>query len=437
LLSSLDRTEIRGLLDEFRSDWASEHRAYSPHEPNAKQQAFLALECREALYGGAAGGGKSDALLMAALQHVHVPGYRALLLRRTYSDLALPGALLDRARDWFTGKAKWSRDEKTWSFPGGGSITFGYLENENDKYRYQGAEFQFIGFDELTQFTETQYRYLFSRIRRLQGSLVPLRMRAGSNPGGVGHDWVKARWNLSAADMAGGVQFNDERAFVPARLDDNTALDAREYEAALSELDPLTRQQLLAGDWQASAAEGFFRREWFKIIPASQVPAGLKWVRFWDCASKVKERSDFWAGAKMAKATDGRYFIGHMIRHKWEYADGRAAVLQTAMMDTPACSVGVEDTSSGTAVVSDLRRDPKASGFTVTPVPVTQDKATRAGPWASRAAGGLIYLAEGAWVPDFLDEVERFPADGAHDDQVDAVSGAYHLLTRPREIRVR
>ena len=163
------------------------NRAYIPHAPTQQQAWFLALSEAEIMYGGAAGGGKTNALLMAALQYVHVPSYSAIVFRRSYTDLELPDALIPRSKDWLTGKAKWRGDKYEWEFPSGATLTFGYISSENDKYRYQGAQFQFIGFDELTHFSETQYRYLFSRLRRLEESYVPLRMRGASNPGGIGH----------------------------------------------------------------------------------------------------------------------------------------------------------------------------------------------------------------------------------------------------------
>ena len=127
---------------------------YIPQAPTPKQAAFLLLPVIEAFYGGQPGGGKSSALLMAALQYVDVPGYSALLLRRTYADLALAGALMDRARSWLSGTdAQWNEQRKIWRFPSGATLTFGYLENANDKYRYQGSEFQFVGFDEISQFS--------------------------------------------------------------------------------------------------------------------------------------------------------------------------------------------------------------------------------------------------------------------------------------------
>jgi hypothetical protein len=212
------------------------------HEPTSKQRAFLELDCLEALYGGAAGGGKSDALLMGALQYVHVPGYAALLLRRTYADLSLPGAIMDRAKAWLIPKgADWNDKDKRFTFPGGGTLTFGYLDTERDRFRYQGAELQFIGFDELTQFPEQWYRYLLSRLRRLKGATVPLRARGASNPGGLGHDWVRRRF------VEG--EHREERAFIPATLADNPHLDAVSYREALAQLDATTRKQLLDGVW--------------------------------------------------------------------------------------------------------------------------------------------------------------------------------------------
>lgn len=239
--------------------------SFIPQSPTARQQLFLDLkDAKEVFYGGAAGGGKSSALLMAALEFIDVPGYSALLLRKTYADLSKPGALMERAQTWLKGKAHWSDKNKTWTFPSGATLTFGYIDAENDKFNYQGAEFQFVGFDELSQFTESQYRYLFSRLRRLKDSDVPIRMRAGSNPGGVGAAWVKQRfipdlftpddaieervWRKDSVDEETGEPL--VRYFVPARLDDNPHLDQAEYDLSLRELDPVERAQLRRGDWQ-------------------------------------------------------------------------------------------------------------------------------------------------------------------------------------------
>lgn len=193
------------------------------------------------MYGGAAAGGKSDALLMSALQYVHVPGYSAILFRRTYQDLNLPGAIMARSHEWLahTG-AKWNGTDKRWTFPSGAQLSFGYLDNDRDRFRYASAEFQFIGFDELTQFPEGWYRFLFSRLRKREGIDVPLRMRSATNPGGIGHEWVRRRF-IDPGDTS--------RPFVAARIVDNPSINAAEYRESLANLDETTRRQLEDGVW--------------------------------------------------------------------------------------------------------------------------------------------------------------------------------------------
>lgn len=282
---ALDRA--RAKLRELRAAQPVTMARWSPHEPTVKQRAFLDLDCFEALYGGAAGGGKSDALLMAALQHVHVPGYAALLLRRTYADLSLPGAIMDRAKAWLVPKGvDWNDKEKRFTFPtSAATLTFGYLDTERDRYRYQGAELQFIGFDELTQFPEQWYRYLLSRLRRLKSATVPLRARGASNPGGLGHDWVRRRF------VEG--EHREDRAFVPANLDDNPHLDAVAYRAALAQLDATTRRQLLEGVWVRDGgglvyhAYQELRNDLAKPIKCSRFLLGIDYGYTDDCGFTV------------------------------------------------------------------------------------------------------------------------------------------------------
>lgn len=234
---------------------AAATKKYCPHEPTPKQRAFVEYDGLEALYGGAAGGGKSDALLMSALKYAHVPGYAALLLRQSYTDLALPGAIMDRSHAWFAGTdAHWDGINKRWRFPSDTSLSFGYLEGPRDRFRYQSAEFQYIGFDEETQFQEVDYTYLFSRLRSA-GIKVPLRMRGATNPGGVGHAWVKKRFGIpDELDMGQPLIGPDERVFFPARLEDNPHIDSEGYEKSLAQLDFVTREQLRRGVWRQDAS---------------------------------------------------------------------------------------------------------------------------------------------------------------------------------------
>lgn len=213
---------------------------FIPHRPTPQQEAFLRLDCLEAFYGGAAGGGKSDALLMGALQYVHVPGYAALILRRTYQDLARSDAIMARADEWLHGTAaKWRAETRTWTFPSGATLSFGYFDTLADRRNYQGGAWQYVAFDELTQFPEAWYLYLFSRLRKTHQN-VPLRMRSASNPGDIGHAWVHKRFVSPGAT---------DRPFIPAKLTDNPHVDASSYLEALSKLDSTTRKQLLEGVW--------------------------------------------------------------------------------------------------------------------------------------------------------------------------------------------
>jgi phage terminase large subunit-like protein len=153
-----------------------------------KQAELLAYDGRECLYGGSAGGGKSIGALMAASQYVHVPGYHALIVRKTYKQLAKAESILNVSKEWWFGKVKWNGDDYRWTFPSGATIEFGHLDGPNDHLNFQGSVFHFIAPDELTQFPEeSQYSFLFTRQRKPVGYDVPIRMRPTSNPGGPGH----------------------------------------------------------------------------------------------------------------------------------------------------------------------------------------------------------------------------------------------------------
>jgi predicted phage terminase large subunit-like protein len=392
-----------------------------PQTPTGQQAAFLTLPVREALFGGAAGGGKSSALLMAALQYVDVPGYAALLFRRTYADLRLPGALMDRAGSWLGGTAaRWNANEHQWMFPSGATLTFGYLEAEADRYRYQGVEAQFIGWDELTQFSEVQYRYLFSRLRRLETANVPLRMRAASNPGGVGHEWVRQRFLIEGRSAG--------RVFVPARLADNPYLDVDEYRQSLAELDPTTRAQLEEGDWEVHQSGSKFRREWFEVV--GEAPAGLRWVRYWDLAAtepKPGRDPDWTCGALMGERA-GIYYIRDVRRVRTTPLGVEQLIRQTAELDGQAVDVWMEQEpgASGVGAIDNYARK-VLIGFSFRGNKTTGSKEVRANPVSSAAQAGNVKLVRGPWIGSLLDEFESFPG-GAHDDQVDAVSGALGML---------
>lgn len=378
----------------------------------------------------------SEALLMAALQYVDVPGYSALLLRRTFQDLSLPGALMDRARDWLAPyvlakEVRWVNTEKTYQFPSGATLTFGYLEHEGDKYRYQSAEFQYIGFDELTQFTETQYRYMFSRLRKLRGlqhSQIPLRMRSASNPDGDGLRWVRQRFIIEGAAKG--------RIFIPAKLEDNPALNQEEYEESLSMLDPITRERLRHGNWDIREEGKLFKREWFSTIRSDELPGYMRLVRYWDFASSEPKRGtdpDYTVGLLLGEHR-GIYYLLDIKRFRKSPEATEVIVRRTAKEDGFQTIIFAEEEpgSSGKMVIDHYARN-VLKGYAFKGNRETGSKILRANPVSSAAERGNIFLVQGyrsrgLWINDFLDEVELFPTKGVHDDQVDALSGALRML---------
>jgi predicted phage terminase large subunit-like protein len=392
--------------------------------PTQRQAAFLTYPAKEILYGGAAGGGKSAALLMAALQYVIEPGYDALLLRRTFADLSKPRALIPLSMEWLSGTpAKWDSQQHQWRFPSGASLSFGYLETEKHKYQYQSAAYQFVGFDELTQFSESQYRYLFSRCRRLFGSSVPSRVRAASNPGGEGHEWVKSR--LIDGQRPG-------RRFVKALKEENPYLDQEDYDIQLAELDLVTREQLQHGDWDIRPEGNLFKREWFTDAYVDQPPPVTRWVRFWDLAATKQQDNndpDYAAGVRMGQCEDGQFVIDD-VRHLRDRPQAvERSVSATARMDGTDTEVRIEQEPGASAklyIDSFARRI--LPDFDVRGVRAMADKVTRAKPFSAACERGDVLIVRGAWVAGFLDELCAFPLV-AHDDRVDAATGAYAVLS--------
>jgi predicted phage terminase large subunit-like protein len=401
---------------------------YIPTQPFNKQLEFLLNPETESLYGGQAGGGKSEAILMAGLQWVEDPNYAGLILRRTYKDLALPGALMDRAHEWLQPTdAHWNGTDKTWEFPTGSTLSFGYLAHENDKYQYQSSEFQFIAFDELTQFTESQYLYLFSRLRRKEGSQIPLRLRAGSNPGGIGHEWVKTRFILG------------ELPFIRASYKENPYLDQSEYEKSLDKLDWITREQLKHGNWDVNPQGGLFKREWFKII--ENIPTQLiRRVRAWDLAATIPTAGkdpDYTVGILLGIDKDNTVYILDVKRIRATPLEVEKLILQTAQLDGKGTVIRMEQEGGATGkfVIDDFTR--KLAGYNFKGEPARKDKRERAKPVSSYAEAGNIHIYNQPSTPVLLDELEAFQTEGIHDDQVDALSLAFNNVTNVNRRKIR
>lgn len=423
------------------------------------QMQFLSTRADEALYGGAAGGGKSAALVAMPLRWVEHPRFRALILRRDTTQLA---DLWDKAVGLYPRAfpgAKSDATKLTWRFPSGARVWFTHCQYEQDVARFDGQEFQFIGYDELTHFTASMYARVNARLRGPAD--LPKMSRATTNPGGEGHDWVFQRWgpwlNPDLPERAkpgetlhyvrgedGAEQYVPKgtprarsRVFIPARLADNPHV-GDEYGQQLDELDAVRRAQLKDGDWLIKPGAGlYFRRAWFKF--GQMVPKGARGIRYWDRAAteaKPGTDPDWTVGLRMWEH-EGVYYVDDVVRLRGTPQTVEATITATAHADGKAVVVGIEQDPGQAGKFEASYYVRALAGWTVRTCPVSRDKVTRAGPVSSQVEHGNVVLVAqpGArWIDPLLVELEGFP-DAVHDDQVDALSGSFAQLHRPRIAR--
>lgn len=434
------------------------------------QTAFVECSADIVVYGGAAGGGKSFALLLDPLRFIDNPQFGAVFFRRTTVQLRSIGGLWDESENLYPLLgAHGSRQSLEWRFPSGAKIKMSHMEHEKNRFDWQGSQIAYIGWDEITHFTQNQFWYLVGRNRSMSG--VPGQIRCTCNPdpdsfvatfiewwinqetgyaiperSGVirwfirnGDDIV---WGDSDAELVqkfGADSLPKSVTFIPSSVYDNPLLITKNpgYLANLRALPLVEREQMLKGNWKVRPAAGlYFKSHYFGIVDAP--PADATVVRYWDRAGTEKRANtdpDATVGLRLSRDRQGILYVED-VRKMFESPHRvETAIVTTAQQDGKAVRIGYmqDPGSAGKGEAEQLGR--KLEGYNFKFATATGDKVTRAAPVSSQAEAGNIKLVKAHWNKEFLRVLENFP-DGTHDDEVDALSGAFELIVAGRVVLV-
>jgi len=444
------------------------------------QTTFLSTPADIAIYGGAAGGGKTWALLMEPLRHVGNPQFGAVFFRRTLKQVRNEGGLWDESEKLYPHLAAKpnTAPDMSWTFPSGASVSFAHLEHEKNKLDWQGSQISLECFDELTHFTATQFWYLLSRNRSMSG--VRPYVRATCNPDADSWVaefiawWIDPETGFAIPERAGVLRWfvrigdkiiwadrpedlmeykaPDEAGverpippksvtFIPAKLSDNKALMAADpgYLANLMALPTVERERLLGGNWKIRPAAGLlFQRGWCEVIDA--VPLGTRWVRGWDLAATPKTEDndpDATSGTKIGKMPDGRFVVGDHVSGWLSPSKRDELIKNTATRDNVEVSIDLpqDPGQAGKSQVADLIK--KLAGFDARSSPESGDKVTRFSPFSAQAEAGNVAVLRGPWNEEWFTALEAFAPDAKHDDVADSTSRAFNALNeRPVPLAV-
>lgn len=434
------------------------------------QMQFLSSGADIAIYGGSAGGGKTWALLMEPLRHIHNGRFGAVFFRRTSPQIKSEGGLWDESVELYpeVGGAPRAHD-LSWKFPSGAKIQFTHLEYEKTVRNYQGAQIPLIAFDELTHFSESQFFYMVSRNRTMSG--VKPYIRATCNPDADSWVarfiawWIDQKTGLAIPERSGVLRYfvrvgdaihwadqpedlahhtmsgeNGKQipippksvTFIAAKLTDNKALMQAnpEYMANLMALSRVERERLLGGNWKIRPNAGlYFKREWLKPIEA--IPAGTRWARGWDLASTPPTDEnpdpDFTAGVRMGRTPAGHYIVAHMAKDRLGPSGVERLVDNTTAQDGRDTTVSLPQAPGQAGKAQAQSYTKRLAGYDVRTSPETGDKVVRFSPFSAQAEAGNVFYLRGDWNEEWFSDLEGFPT-AKHDDAPDATSRAFNQL---------
>lgn len=389
--------------------------------------------------------------------------FHAIFFRRDTKQIRNQGGLWDESLNlYFQLGASPRESVLDWTFPSGMTVKFAHLEHDKTVQSYQGSAIPFIGFDEVTHFTEKQFFYMLSRNRSLSG--VPGYIRATCNPDPDSFVrqlidwWIDSegyaipersgvlRWFIRRDDhfiwansreelikAYGTQEMPKSLTFIPSKLTDNKILMEKDpsYLSNLMALSRVDRMRLLGGNWNVKETSGnIFQKEWFPIVEA--IPAGWHSViRFWDrAATRPNEKNadpDFTRGLKLYRYPDNSFIVADLKSMRDTPGQVERFIKAVALHDTPIVRI-MSQQDPGSAGVSESEHFIRMlAGYDVRTCIISKDKLTRAKPVSAQAEAGNIRVLKAAWNEEFFKELESFP-DGTHDDIVDTLSGAFNEL---------
>ena len=435
------------------------------------QTMFMMSPADIIIYGGAAGGGKTYALLLEALRHKDVKGFGGVIFRHNYNQITAEGGLWDASNKLFS-QVPDAHPRKSpklhWRFDGGAKLNFAHIEREEDLKSWQGTEIAYIAFDELTHFTKRQFLYMLSRNRSTCG--VRPYVRATCNPDS--DSWVadfvswwidqdtgypiadrsgKIRWMCVIKDTIFWADSPDELAekyevdlsqcksvtFIASRLEDNKVLMENDpgYMANLKALPEVDMERLLKGNWKIKAAAGkFFKRT--QIGPANmlaQIPTDvIYWCRAWDIAATDETEGgdpDFTSSALIGKRKDGSFVVANVTNDLVKAGDVERLIHTTSIMDRARFGaiyhvhIPQDPGAAGKIVANNYVK--MLAGFNVKSDPVSGSKELRATPFAAQWQNGNVYILVADWNDMYFNQLESFPSS-SHDDMVDCSADAFN-----------
>lgn len=438
------------------------------------QTMFMASSADIVIYGGAAGGGKTYALLLEALRHKDVKGFGGVIFRKNFTQITAEGGLWDASNKIFS-QVPDAHSRKTpkyhWRFYSGAKLHFAHLDREEDLQAWQGTEIAYLGFDELTHFTKHQFLYMLSRNRSTCG--VKPYVRCTCNPDS--DSWVAEfiswwidqdtgypirersgivrymcvlnnviRWGDSPEELEKeyNIPSTDCKSvtFIASRLEDNKILMQSDpsYLSNLKAMTEVDMERLLYGNWKIKAQAGrFFKRTQIPVDGyLTQIPDDvLYWCRAWDLAATDEDENgdaDYTAGVLIGRRKNGRFIVADVINQQIKAGDVEKLIQMTAISDRNKYGYNYrvrlpQDPGAAGKIVAKQYLN-NLSGFDVKKESVSGSKQLRATPFAAQWQNGFIDVLVAPWNEDYFSQLESFP-ESKHDDMVDASSDAFNELT--------